>query len=712
MKPKKILCAAVICALCLGLPVPMAHAAGTYTEPGSNSYTQNWANPVKCHTISDAKGNMTAMYSIWNGSEQSLNIDKFSSSGTKLSHKSVSVPGKTWGGSVFQAEDGCHYIATGNDGNTAFYISKYSADWKPQGTASIRKDESYTTTAFDAGNCDMTMIGKMLIVHAARLRRDGHQSNTTFYIDTASMKPTYITGDYGFDHVSHSFSQFVRSSGNQLFMVDHGDAYPRSVYLQSYETQQTEEGLTQKSGQSLSLMDIWGNTGANYTGTTVDGFELGSRGHIVAGTSVPHQKFTSQKQFEDYEGCNNVYVAVVNKDLKTSHLKWLTSYGKEVRIRNLELIKINDDRFVLLYGLERNGEMESTCCMEVDSAGTVLQTSSLEKPFYCTSEPSISEDVLTWCHYVESELGNFLVMSQWNLDTGGFQVFSLDTGIKSKISRITAVSGETYAPGKTYEVAMRVYSSVFKEHFPTAPAVWKSSDPDVVEVLKDETILGRSVWNKASKETSTKIKTKKAGAATLTCKVGDQTGTIKLQVKGPVEKLSFSKKKVTLKLGQSYKAVVSGSNGNKITWKSSNAKVAKVSKTGTITGLKKGKATISASAGGKKAELTVIVSGKKWTPPKATITSLRKNTKTAMTVKWKKQSGITGYRISYGTSKKLKKAKTITVGKAAASSKTIKKLKTGKTYYVKVRTYKKAQINGKKTTLYSKWSKTEKVSLK
>lgn len=83
-----------------------------------------------------------------------------------------------------------------------------------------------------------------------------------------------------------------------------------------------------------------------------------------------------------------------------------------------------------------------------------------------------------------------------------------------------------------------------------------------------------------------------------------------------------------------------------------------------------------------------------------------------MTVKWKKQSGITGYRISYGTNKKLKKAKTITVGKAAVSSKTIKKLKAGKTYYVKVRAYKKAQINGKKTTIYSKWSKTEKVSLK
>ncbi|MCI9597709.1 MAG: hypothetical protein HFE75_10520 [Firmicutes bacterium] len=712
MKQKKTLCVALICALCLGLPVPAVHAAGTYTKPGSSMLTQNWANPVKCHTVSDAKGNVTVMYSVWNGSEQILNIDKFLSSGAKLSHKSVSVPGRTWGGAVFQATDGYNYIATGNDGNTAFYISKYSADWKLIKTASIGKDESYTATAFDGGNCDMAMIGEYLIVHGARGRKDGHQSNVTFFIDTKTMKPTYVTGEFGFDHVSHSFSQFVRSSRNQLFMVDHGDAYPRSVYLQSYETQQTAEGLTQKSGQSLSLMDIWGDTGANYTGTTVDGFELGSRSHIVAGTSIPHHKFTSQEQFEDYEGSNNVYVSVVNKDLKTSSLKWLTSYIKDIQIRNLELVKISDDRFALLYGVEEKGEPTSTCCKLIDSAGNVLKTSTLNKPFYCVSEPSVSRNVLTWCHYVESELGNFLVMNQWNLSTDKFQIFNLDTGMKSKISKLELASERQCVPGKAYEMTVNVYSSAFKHSFPTAPVVWKSSNNDVAEMLRDETILEDSVWNQSYKKTTTNIKVKKAGTAIITCMVGDKTATVKVQAKGPVKKLSFSKKKVTLKLGQSYKAVVSGSNGNKTSWKSSNAKVAKVSKTGTITGLKKGTAKITAAAGGKNAVLTVIVSGKKWIPPKATIISLRKNTKTAMTVKWKKQSGITGYRISYGTNKKLKKAKTITVGKAAVSSKTIKKLKAGKTYYVKVRAYKKAQINGKKTTIYSKWSKTEKVSLK
>lgn len=335
MKIKKILCAVLICALCLGMHIPV-YAAGTYTEPGSNLRSHNWANPVKCHTISKANGNVDIIYSVWDGSEQHLIIEEVSSSGVRLSRKNLSVPGRTWGGTVFQAPDDCYYIATGNDGDTAFFISKYSMNWDLIGTASIGQEESYTATAFDGGNCDMTMIGEYLIVHAARGRLDGHQSNITFYINTKTMTPTYITGFQGFDHVSHSFSQFIRSDGNQMYMVDQGDGYPRGVCLQSYETEQTADGLTQDGKKQISLMKIWGETGANYTGVTVDGFELGSKNNIVVGTSVPHDTFASNEDFAGYKGGNNIYIALVDKAIETSNLKWLTSYSGDTNIRNLE----------------------------------------------------------------------------------------------------------------------------------------------------------------------------------------------------------------------------------------------------------------------------------------------------------------------------------------------------------------------------------------
>ena len=75
--------------------------------------------------------------------------------------------------------------------------------------------------------------------------------------------------------------------------------------------------------------------------------------------------------------------------------------------------------------------------------------------------------------------------------------------------------------------------------------------------------------------------------------------------------------------------------------------------------------------------------------------------KSLLTVKWKKDSKIDGYEIQYGLKKNFKGAKKVTVSKAKTTSTTLKKLKSGKTYYVRIRSYKK--VSGK--TYYSAWSK-------
>ena len=87
--------------------------------------------------------------------------------------------------------------------------------------------------------------------------------------------------------------------------------------------------------------------------------------------------------------------------------------------------------------------------------------------------------------------------------------------------------------------------------------------------------------------------------------------------------------------------------------------------------------------------------------PKASkIKKLKKATK-SLKVSWKKVSNVSGYQIQYSTSSKFKKAKKITIKKAKTTSKTIKKLKAKKKYYVRIRTY--ITINSKKK--YSNWSK-------
>ena len=86
-----------------------------------------------------------------------------------------------------------------------------------------------------------------------------------------------------------------------------------------------------------------------------------------------------------------------------------------------------------------------------------------------------------------------------------------------------------------------------------------------------------------------------------------------------------------------------------------------------------------------------------------------KAAKKAVSVEWKKVSGVKGYQVQAATDKKFKKnKKTITVKKQKTTKVTIKKLKAKKKYYVRIRTYK--TVNGKK--VYSSWSKVKTIKTK
>lgn len=74
-------------------------------------------------------------------------------------------------------------------------------------------------------------------------------------------------------------------------------------------------------------------------------------------------------------------------------------------------------------------------------------------------------------------------------------------------------------------------------------------------------------------------------------------------------------------------------------------------------------------------------------------------------IKWKKNSKSTGYQIKYVTGKS--KAK-IVKASSKAKTKTISKLKKGKTYKVRIRSYKKVS----NVTYYSAWSKQKSVKIK
>ena len=77
----------------------------------------------------------------------------------------------------------------------------------------------------------------------------------------------------------------------------------------------------------------------------------------------------------------------------------------------------------------------------------------------------------------------------------------------------------------------------------------------------------------------------------------------------------------------------------------------------------------------------------------------------ALKLTWKKSSSISGYEIQYSTKKSFASAKTVKVSKDKTST-TIKELKAGKKYYVRIRAYKYYTDElGQKVKAKGKWSK-------
>ena len=105
-------------------------------------------------------------------------------------------------------------------------------------------------------------------------------------------------------------------------------------------------------------------------------------------------------------------------------------------------------------------------------------------------------------------------------------------------------------------------------------------------------------------------------------------------------------------------------------------------------------------------KIGVIGENMQYFSPKATKISKIKSKKRKLKITWRKKGktdGVMGYKLQYSTSKKFKKAKTVTIYKAKSKTKTIKKLKSKKKYFVRIRTY--SDVNDKR--YYSKWSKVK-----
>lgn len=135
--------------------------------------------------------------------------------------------------------------------------------------------------------------------------------------------------------------------------------------------------------------------GVNYTGTKVNGFEIGTYNNIVAGVSIPHDTITGD-DISSYE-VKNVYVSLIAKDGYSSKLIWLTDYkeGEKPRADNLRMVKLSDDKFALIYQI-RNVLEYKTGLILINSTGEVLQRQIYDSNFTCYTQPLYVDGSILW----------------------------------------------------------------------------------------------------------------------------------------------------------------------------------------------------------------------------------------------------------------------------------------------------------------------------
>lgn len=101
------------------------------------------------------------------------------------------------------------------------------------------------------------------------------------------------------------------------------------------------------------------------------------------------------------------------------------------------------------------------------------------------------------------------------------------------------------------------------------------------------------------------VKGVKAGTAVITAKVGNATATCKVVVKNPA--FSLVKSSATIKKGKTTTIRSKAAPAGKVTYTSSNKKVAAVNSKGAVKGIKKGKATITVKCNGITKKFVVTV---------------------------------------------------------------------------------------------------------
>ena len=376
-------------------------------------------------------------------------------------------------------------------------------------------------------------------------------------------------------------------------------------------------------------------------------------------------------------------------------------------------------------------------------SGNYVSGFSAEKTLKRLAQPSISVSN-----------GAKGVTVKWNKVTGasGYNVYRKVSGASTytKIKTISSGSTVSYtdtgaAAGKTYLYKINAYSGNYVSGFSAEKTLKRLAQPSIsvsngakgvtVKWNKVTGASGYNVYRKVSgASTYTKIKTISSGSTVSCTDTGAAAGktySYKINAYSGSSVSIDSAVKTVKRLTQPVITVKNDSKGVTVSWKkitgasgyyvyrkasgeSSYKKVKTITSGSTLsytnTGLTNGKNySYKVTAYSDSGKYTSAGSSAKayYRLDTPSISSLKNSSSKKMTVKWGKNTKAAGFEIQYGLKSSFSGASKVTVKSGSTVSKTISGLTKGKTYYVRIRSYK--TVSGKK--YYSAWSSVKSVKI-
>lgn len=374
----------------------------------STSYSHDysrWASVIRSYLVDCDDGRLMRVYLGSKG----YYVEYYDSNFNLLESKTIDKELSLLGG--FYAGKDAYYIVSGQNNPDeladveCFRITKYDKNWNRITSAGLYDCNTYVP--FDAGSLRMTEASGYLFIrtsHTMYKSDNGyhHQANVTIQLDESTMKITDSftnVGNSSYGYVSHSFNQFIKTDGNHIVAVDHGDAYPRSLALIKYKTDFTsgqfcsnigywwdsnKHAVVNNSCDVTDLLTILGQIGDNTTNATIGGFEISDTSYIVAASSINQEK---------QEGLKNIYILTESKEDGTVKSNQITDISGKYNATSPYLVKINNNKFMVMWTIKNDNTVYYTY---IDGDGNVISDINTMGGQLSDCEPIVYNGMVLW----------------------------------------------------------------------------------------------------------------------------------------------------------------------------------------------------------------------------------------------------------------------------------------------------------------------------